>query len=210
MDKLNYVGTFNLNEQNEAPVVLQKTDGTNGTGIAYNAITAYYARVGDSSLQSFSPTSQQWKEKGLGLYSMVLPNTIINQEGQFLYHVAPIASGYDAFRGAARIEERRPDQYDVRASVAYSDDAESLTVLVSLHKNGLVVTAPTSCRVRLKKNGGATSQVDATSVAPTADGVFVIQQTNLVLDADSAYEIMADVVYNGTTYTTVDGGVTFN
>lgn len=210
------------------PIAIESEAGADVTGLAHGDVIVKYARQSDATLQTFAPTSGQWTEKGLGLYSVRFPDSIINAEGSFMYVAQTTATGNKTYRGFTAIERRVEDRvwnteatgygvetmggrgkFEVFAVPCYSEVDQKLTILIWLHKDGELVKTPTSCHVTIKEDG-STQVVDASSVLPTADGYFLITQDPYTLAADKNHAVIARVTYQGVEYTSGECGVSFN
>lgn len=206
----NHVRDLFLDENNIVPVYLENEFGVPKTGVINTAATVKYIRESDGALVTFAPSVSEWDEKGEGWYALTFPAVLIDEEGCFDYQV--MVSGFpyaDIYYRATSSIAPRPDRYEVFCTAAYDRANSQLLVLVWLHKNGQLVTTPTSCQFTVKENGG-TIVINESNSSPNADGVFSILVDPVNLNAHKPFERKLEVVYNGVTYTSADGMTSFN
>ena len=104
----------------------------------------------------------------------------------------------------------RTDVYEAHISPQYDEVTQVFTAMVWLTKNGQIINNPTSCQIWLKDTSN-TTQFNATSVSPNADGVFIIQQSSVALATEMNFECLIQVTDStGLTWTSCDGAITFN
>ena len=227
------LGVIWLNENNVVPVSIVDQSDLDVSGFAATGVNVRYNREGDSTNQTFSPSTLQWTDKGRGFYDLVIPASIINQEGCFEYLVEPVATGYKTFRGAGRIEQRPESRvlnaiasgfntvntignllnssagYQCYAGGSYDATAQTLTFMAFLELNGQLVTGTTSGRVKVIDDSGATV-MDILSAAPDANGMFKCVGTTIVLTAKKAYKVVVTIISGGITYVSGEMLQSFN
>jgi len=118
------IGIPNLwkDEEAKVPVLLRSTAGVAQTGIANGDVTVKYARNSDTSLQTQAMAADKWTELGEGNYWLILPSTVPNVAGPFLYQVATTATGNDTFIGYSRVELRVEDRVWDEAATGHAAD----------------------------------------------------------------------------------------
>jgi hypothetical protein len=195
---------------NWVPVVLEDLTGGNSTGITHSDITVSYAREADSSQQTLAPSADNWKEKGLGQYMLMLPKASLATEGNYFYTVYKTDGTSKVFRGGGRIKKR---QYEVFSALAYDAATTTLKMAMWLHMDGQLVTGTglTAARCTIYAGGESSALVDVSFTSSDRYNTEHFYKTiTATLSADTPYIVKCKITYDSVDYYSIDGGVTFN
>jgi len=224
-----------VNEENSIPVYLETSEWP-ATGITDDNVRVRYSRKSDGGLTNFLPTPSEWSERGEGFYGLTLPEMLCEEIGMLMYLIEPVISGFDKVRGFAFVDKRvekhlleaqvtgydegtvgdalvssSSDKFEAFATPSYDFDNGILKIRAWLHRNGLLITTPTSAQVTLKSEAGATI-ADQVGSSPDADGffLFTINPQTPDLEATKNYSVRVRVTYQGTEYVSGESWFTLN
>lgn len=197
-----------LNEASILPVILQDASGGELTGYVASSVTLTKSLNGAAMT---TLTASSWVELGHGLYEATVAGSNFSAEGIFVYRAATNPQGtHPAFNGVAQVGHRL-DQYEVRGNPTYDEVTQAFTCMVALLKNNATVTNPVSCQIWLTDTAGNAPVNGVTSLLPNADGVFIIELSEIVLSLNMNYAMKLAVTdSDGVVHTSEEFALTFN